>query len=367
MNFFCNPSELSEALSVVSKALPLKGVVPILEGIKIKAEGSKVTFTATDQEIFIERKINAEIKLEGETIVIGKLFADFAKKLTTLPQIQIEKSDKLVIRYGINETEMQCLNEEGYPEIEDCEDDSRSFFIKEGDFKDALEKTLFCVALDDSRPILKGCLLEVKEGVLTAVALDGYRLALYKTKVRDEKGDIKMVISGKMLKEISNITEFNETEIKVILQEKTVFFDLGHTKISTRLMEGDFLQYQKIMPVNFNSLVDINKNKLEEGLDRASLIIRNKKNNYLKLSVREKDILIQSNSELGSIKENIDCRLEGRELEIAFNSKYLHEALSKVKEDYIKIEFTSSNAPAVLRPIEGEKFKYIILPVRLLG
>jgi DNA polymerase-3 subunit beta len=355
-------------LNVVSKALSLKNSIPILEGIQIKAHGSTVTLTATDYELFIERRVHADIKLEGEAVVLGRIFTDFIKKLTHLSTVNIEKKDdKLYIQYAGNETDIQCFNDEIYPEVQKESGENAYFYIKETDFKEALEKTLFCVAQDDTRPVLKGCLIEVKDGEMTTVALDGYRLALYKKEVKENKGDIKMIVLGKMLYEISKITEDNETEIKVSVQEKNVYLDLGHTKITTRLMEGDFIQYNKIIPANFTTLVEINKNELEQGLDRASLMLKNKKNNYLKLSINNNLVIIKTNSDYGSIRESIPCKLEGKDMEIAFNSKYLYEALNRVKEDYIRIEFTTSNSPAVLKPMDGEKFKYIILPVRLLG
>lgn len=367
MKFFCNPLELADALGTVSKALSTKTNIPILEGIKILAEGTTVTLTATDLELFIEKKIKAEIKLEGETVVLGRFFADFMRKLVNLSSVELEKIDeRLVIRYGENETEIQCLNEDTYPSQNQVDDDM-SFVIKECDMKEALDKTLFCVATDDSRPILKGCLLEVKEDYMTAVALDGYRLAISKTAVKEQKGNINIIVPGKTLTEISRILSESQDEIKVNVQKNNILFDLGHTTITTRLIEGEYLQYNKIIPVNYNTNIVIKKNDLEDGLDRASLIVRNKKNNYLKLSIGNNSIVIKSNSEFGSIRESLACTLEGRDIEIAFNSKYLFDALNKIKEDYIRIEFTSSNAPAVIKPIEGDAFKYIILPVRLLG
>ncbi|MFA5449202.1 MAG: DNA polymerase III subunit beta [Clostridia bacterium] len=367
MKFFCNPLELSEALSVVSKALSTKTNIPILEGIKILAEGTTLTLTATDLELFIEKKIKAEIKIEGEVVVIGRFFNEFVKKLTEMSDIEIEKIDeRLVIRYGENETEILCLNESTFPLISPV-DEEKTFTIKEGDLKDILERTLFCVALDDTRPILKGALLEIKEDIITAVALDGYRLAVCRNAVTEQKGDIRIIVSGKILNEVSRILEDSEDEVKVNVQKNNILFDLRHTKITTRLLEGEYLQYEKIIPVTYGSSLIVKKDDLEDGLDRASIIVRNKKNNYLKLSIGNNSITIRSNSEQGSIRETINCSLEGKDIEIAFNSKYLFDALNKIKEDYIRIEFASSNAPAVIKPTEGDRFKYIILPVRLLG
>jgi DNA polymerase-3 subunit beta len=366
MKFYCNPTELSEALNVVSRALVSKAAIPILEGIKILAEGTEVTLTATDTEFFIERKIQAEIKLEGEAVVIGKFFTEFIRKLTSVEAVEIEKiSSMLFIRYLDSETEIQCLNEDAFP-ITGSVDDDFSFFIKEKDLKDILEKTLFCIAQDDTRPILKGCLLEAEGDALTTVALDGYRLAVSRAEIKEKNNDVKIIVPGKILTEVQRILEDSETDIKINIQKNNVLFNLGHTTVISRLLEGEFIQYTKIIPSSYHTLLTVKKEALQECLDRASLMVRNKKNNYLKFTINNNQIVINTNSELGSIREVVACTHEGKGLEIAFNSKFVLEALSKIKDEFVKIEMSSSNAPAVVTPVEGDKFKFIILPVRLV-
>jgi DNA polymerase-3 subunit beta len=368
MKFVCNPLALSEALNIVSKAIPNKPTIPILEGINIYAQGTTLTLTATDMEMFIEKKMPAEILLEGELVVSGRIFTEFIRKLTDLDTISIEKvgNNLLNIHYAENETTIQCMNEDTYPEIRQIDDDSY-FTIREGDLKDTLERTVFCVAVEDSRPILKGCLIEVKDAVLTAVALDGYRLAITKCSVKEYHGDIKIIIPGKNLSEITKVLTDSDDIIKVNIQKNNIMFDLGHTRITARLMEGEFLQYEKIIPVSKQTSVVVNKTEIENGLGRAFLIARDMKNNYSKLSIGNGMITIKSNSEVGNFRENVICKTEGKDLEIAFNSRFLFDAFNHIKEDYIRIEFNGSCAPALILPLEGEKFKYIILPVRLVG
>ena len=366
MKFFCNPAELSEALSVVSRALPAKPSIPILEGIKILAEGATVSLTATDSEVFIEKKIQAEVKLEGETVVTGKFFNEFVKKLQNVEKIELEKvQEKLFLRYLESETEIQCLNEDTFP-ITGRVDDENSFFIKECDLKEILEKVLFCIAHDDTRPVLKGCLLESEENNLSAVALDGYKLAVAKAKITEKKNDIKIIVPGKILSEIGRILSDNETDIKINIQKNNILFNLGHTIIIARLIEGEFIQYAKIIPTSSETCITVKKETLQECLDRASIIVRNKQNNYLKFLINNNQVVINTNSEIGSIREIAPCSLDGKGLEIAFNAKFLLEALSKIKNEFIKIEFPSPNSPALITPVDGDKFKFIVLPVRII-
>lgn len=367
MKFNCHPLALSDALNIVSKAISSKPTIPILEGIKIVASGSFLTLTATDMEMFIEKKLAAEILLEGELVVAGKIFTDFVRKLTELDSITIEKvADSLNIHYDGNETVIQCLSEDAYPDIKQIQDDSY-FVIKESALKETIESAIFCVAVEDSRPILKGCLLEVKDYTLSAVALDGYRLAIAKSGIADCKGEIKIVIPGKNLGEIAKILGESEEKVRVNIQSNNVLFDLGHTRITARLIEGEFLQYEKIIPVTSQTTITVQKEDIEKGLGRASLIARDMKNNYSKLSIANNTITIKSNSEVGNFRESVTCKQEGKDLEIAFNSRFLFDAFNRIKEDYIKIDFNGSSAPALITPIEGERFKYIILPVRIIG
>jgi|AGTN01.2.fsa_nt_gi DNA polymerase III, beta subunit len=368
MKFTCQSEDLSEALTAVGRALSGKPSIPILEGIKIKAEGSSVIISATDLELFIERKIKAEVKLEGSAVVVGKFFEEFCKKLVGIENIGLEKIDgRVTVSYGENESEIQCLSEDEFPKMPEVPDKNPGFGVKESDLKNILDGTLFSVALEDSRPILKGCLLELKEDTLTAVALDGYRLAVCKTKVVSGSGECRVIVPGKSLSEIGKIFEESGDTVNIRIENNVILFDLGHTKITARLIEGEYIRYEKIIPISYSTEIVLKKPAFEEGLDRASLLVRSKKNNYLKLSIASGGITIKSNAEFGSIREIIPCTLNGKELEIAFNSKYLFDALNRIKEDYIRVDFSGSNAPAVLIPTEGDKFKYIILPVRLLG
>lgn len=367
MKFSCNTQELAEAVSVVSKALSSKTNIPILEGIKIVAEGMSVTLTAADAELFIQKTIRADIKLEGEAVVSGRFFAEFIKKLTDNENVELEKvSEKMIVRYGINEGEVQCFNEQVYPEIVVSTDDY-TFKIKEADLKEVMERTLYCVAVDDTRPILKGCLFELKENTLTAVALDGYRLAVAKVPVIDLLSSYKAVVPGKLLQEVVRILSDRDELLEVKILTNILQISNDSMTVTVRLMEGTYIEYDRIFPAHCYTTVEVKKESLEIGLDRAFLVVKNIKNNHLKLVLRNNTIDISTNSAIGSVREQVSCAIEGKDLEIAFNGKYLHEALSHIKEDFIRIEFASHNAPALIRPLEGDAFNYIILPVRMMG
>ena len=365
MKFICNTRELSDALNTVGKAISNKANIPILEGIKIRAEGDEVTLAATDLELYISTRIKANVKLEGETVVTGKIFAEFMRKVAD-EEVDIEKyTSTLSVSYGVNVSEFQCMDDETYPESKDVPTDN-GFVAKDKDLRDTIEGVIFCAAQDDSRPILRGCKLEVEDDELVAAALDGYRLGVTRCRVFGQKGDFGVVIPSKNLQEIVKIIGEDGSNISVYAEKSRVLFDLGNTKIVTRVLEGEFIQYKKIIPEAVSSSVVVNKGALEMGLDRAALVTKNKKN-YVKLSLSANAINIDSSSEVGKIHENVPCDLSGKDIEIAFNTRYLFDAFARIKEDSVKINLSTSNAPAVIVPLEGDKYLYLVLPVRLVG
>ena len=240
--------------------------------------------------------------------------------------------------------------------------------IKKAELKRLIDKTIFSVAVDDARPVLKGCLFEVNQNQITAVALDGYRLGYAKCAVSDSSTEsYKIIIAGRTLSEIAKILEEGDEIVKITMQKNIVLFDLGNTVITTRLIDGDFIDYRKLIPATFTTHVTLEKDKVISGLDRASLVARKQKHNYLKLSISGNVIEINSTSDIGKIRESVNCVLEGKELDIAFNSRFLADALGKIKEDFIDVKFSGATSPTIIVPKEGDKFLYMVLPIRMLG
>ena len=200
MKVICDGLDLSDAVLKVSKALPVKAANPILEGIKITAKGDSLTLLATDMELTIEKKIKAEVLMEGETVVVGKYFVDFVKKLEK-EQIELSRlyDGQLQIKYSESESELQIFPAENFPKIEKVE--NKNFFeLSQGEFKTVVERSVFSCSSDDSRPILKGCLFEIDGGVLTSVALDGFRMSVVKKEIK-ASGNMKAVIPARTLQE----------------------------------------------------------------------------------------------------------------------------------------------------------------------
>ncbi len=366
MKIMCEGLELSDALLVVSKGTSSKTTNPILEGIKLTAEEDYLTLSATDLELSIEKTIHADVKLEGETVVPGKLFNEYIKKLSN-EQIELNLNEKniLSIKYTDSVGKIQCLNASEFPNIKKL-DYTEYFEITNNELRQLINKSIFSVATEDSRPILKGCKLEVSGDTIKAVALDGYRLAVVKKKIVSTTSNFNVIVPARSLNEISKLLDDSDEVVKVYIQKNHLMIDLNETRITTRLLDGDYLNYNQIIPSNFNSKIILNTQQLQDALERASLLCRIDRNNLVKFEITDKVMVLSSRSELGDIKENITISLEGKDLTIAFNARYLSDCMHTINDEFIKINFTSQIAPCTICAADDDKYLYLILPVRIV-
>ncbi len=363
MKFRCDGLELSEAIAVVSKAISGKTTSQILEGIKMVCEDDKIRLTATDLEMSVEKTVRAEVESYGETVVPGRLFGEYIKKLTG-EQIECELNEKnqLRIAYTDSEGTIQCMEVSEFPTIKEVEK-SEYFEISKENFKSLINNVFYAVAQDDSRPILKGILLETSKTEIKAVAVDGCRLSISNKPLVMSTHEFKIIVPGRNLNEIVKVLD-NDGNIKVYIHSNNIMVDLGDTIIINRLIDGQFINYRQILPKDFATVVTINREQLEDAIDRASVLSKIDKNNLVKFDIKEKNLMLTSNSELGNTRENITVGVKGSDLTIAFNSKYFSDCLRVIDNPYVKMNFNSQIQPCVITPSEGEDFIFLILPVK---
>ncbi len=364
MKLICDGLDLSDAVLKVSKALSVKAANPILEGIKITAKGDSLTLLATDLDLTIEKTIKADVLMEGETVVVGKYFVDFAKKLEK-EQIELCRlfDGGLQIKYADSESELQVFPAENFPKIEKDEQ-GVSFELTQKELKEIVDRTVFACSVDDSRPILKGCLFEIENNQLTSVALDGFRMAVVKKPVIAE-GDVKAVIPSRALSEIVRLLDKDEQIIKILIQKNSLFVQVENTCLISRLVEGEFVKYNHILPNNFENTVTINRQALLSSIERASIVARNDRYNVVKFDIKENVMTVSSKSEIGNVNENVNIVLKGKDLQIAFNGKYLSEYLKVINDEFILLNLNTPIDPCVITPVGKEGFLYLVLPVRI--
>lgn len=368
MKVICNGADLADAVGKVYKAASARTTNVILEGIKLKAAEGTLTFTATDLELAIEKSITADVLIEGETVVPGRVFSEFVKKLTfDRIELSLTEGNRLRIKYTESEGMFQCMNPAEYPQIKELSE-AQSFTIIKRDFRDLVNKIAFSVSADDARPMLKGVLLEVGDVSVTGVALDGYRLAKCVKPIEKTTAMMSAVVPARCLTEVAKLIEDNDDPVEVRIQRSYMLIDLDHTRITTRLLDGDYINYKQIIPGAFESNVTIPRAQFESGLERAILLARSDKNNLVVFDVKEGVMQLSSNSDIGNITEKIPVKLNGIDITIAFNARYFTELLRYIDCDNIVIKFINSTSPCVVVPAGAlEEFMYLILPVRMLS
>ena len=368
MKLVCDGLDLADAVLKVIKATATRTTNPILEGIKLVAENDSLRLSATDLELMIETTIKADVKLEGTAVVPGKFFSEYVRKLTN-EQITLETSDnnQLKLSYTDSEGFMQCLNASEFPDFQKISNE-QYFEIAKKDFVDSISKTIFSVSLDDARPLFKGCYFKVKDNLLTVVALDGYRMSVVKKQIVNSTSETEFVVPAKSLSEITKVVDDKEENIKIYFQKQFVMIEQDGAVIISRLLDGEFINYENLITQgDFTTVTTVNKKQLEEALDRTSLLARVERNNIAKFEIKDKTLGIFSNSEIGNIHENVTISLSGADLITAFNSRYFIECLKVINDEFVCLNFTTAIAPCIIKPCEGDEFLFLILPVRIIN
>ena len=364
MKFVCDGMVLSDAALTVSKACAAKTITPILECIRLRAENDGLILTAYDGEISIEKKISAEVIEEGELCVNGKTFADFVGKISSFEVVIASDENGIAIRYADSESFMQALSAADFPRLGDRSVDGKNYFeTKESDLKSLIAKTVFCCATDESRPILKGCLLEAKNGQLTATALDGFRMACSVCEAGEGSGEMKLVCPARTLVEIARMLDGDEP-LKIYADKNLLSVAVKDTVITSRLYAGEFVRKENIFPVAFTTKVNVRRTELIDSVERASVLIRGDKNNLISFDIKMNKIVINANSDMGKVEETVSADLDGKELKIAMNGKYLLDALKALTDETVVLSFNTSVSPFTLENMEENGSQYLILPVR---
>ncbi|MDY2851475.1 MAG: DNA polymerase III subunit beta [Candidatus Borkfalkiaceae bacterium] len=363
MKLLCEGLDLSNAIIKVIKAISAKTPNDILECIKLTAKGDYLTLLATDTEIAIEKTIRAEVLEEGETLVPGKLFNELVKKLED-EQIELTvEGTNLKVRYGDSEGFIQTKDLEEYPVInKDIKDNS--FTMSQKDFNELINMTAFSCSQDDGRPILKGCKIEVDETSVVCVALDGFRLAVCKKELAHSTGKFSAIVPSRTLIEITRLLEREDETVTVVIQKNMLMVEVASTVLVSRLLEGEYLNYKQIIPNEFLSVIRVSKNQMLSSIERAAIVARGMKN-LVKFDIKEGNLNISASSELGKVDENLLINLEGKDLVIAFNSKYLTDILRAVNDDFVYMYFNSSISPCVIKSYQGDQYLYLLLPIRI--
>lgn len=365
MNIICSKQKLQEGISIVTKAITGKTTMPVLEGIYIEANKDGLTLIGSDMDVSIETKVEADVIKEGSIVIDSKLFAEIIRKLPNSDvKIEIAENDLIQITCEKSVFNLVFMNPSDYPALPSI-NENLSVEVPQNLLKNMIKGTSFAIAQDEARPILQGILFEVKNKELNLVALDGYRLAV-RSELLDVDDNIEVVIPGKTLNEVSKILEDNNDIVKITFTNNHILFNVNNTKIISRLLDGKFVNYGSLLPQEYKLLINVRKQELQQGIERASLMAKDGNSNLIRLDVQEDTLVITSNSQLGKVREEVNINLQGEGVQIAFNSRYLLDVLKNMEEDDVVIEMTSSVSPCVIKGKNSNNAKYLVLPVRLV-
>lgn len=365
MKIICNQKNLAAKISIVQKAISSKTTIDILKGICLKAKNGEVILTGYDLEIGIQVPLQTEVIEEGDIVINSKLFGDIIRKL---PDEQVEISTDsgniVYINCGNSKFTIKGDSANDYPKLPEVVEEEL-LEIKQSKVREIIKETVFATTQDPTKPILMGCLIEVTDGKISSAAIDGYRLAVRSEYIEANDKSIRVVIPGKTLIDISALATDEDNNMQIGFSDRNAIFIINETKIVSRLLEGDFIDYKKLLPKEHLTQVKVNTKGFMNCIERASLLSESEKNNLIKLAIRENNIIITSNTERGNVIEEIETVLSGELLDIAFNSRYLLDALKVINSDYITMDFTTNVNPCIIKPVSSTEYTYLLLPVRV--
>ena len=364
MKFTCSRTDLSNAVTCVQRAVATKASTPSLEGILIKAYDSNLNLSGYDLEIGITTDLEVQIDTEGEIVVSAKLFGDIIRKLPE-EVVTIETDERMVtyITSGNASYQIVGLSAAEYPDLPKFEETDK-IVINGGILKDMIRQTIYAVSDNTSKPIYTGSLFEIKDKIMTIVAIDGYRMAIRKEQI-DSDSENSFVIPRKMQGEVLKLITDNEGDIELLIGQRHVSFKVDNYYVISRLLEGQFIDYNYTIPSGTNTVIKINRKDFINSVDRTLIIGNDKIPSPVKLTVKGTTLKLKCQGSGGKVKDKLEIETSGEDVEIGFNNQYLLDALKARKEEEIELIINGSLSPMVLKPIEGDEFTSIVVPMRL--
>ncbi len=362
MRFNCLRSDLSNAVSNVSRAVAAKATLPALEGVLIKAYNNQLEICGYDLEIGIVTNVEASVAEEGEIVVSARLFNEIIRKL---PEeiVNIETDDKLItyINSGAADYQIVGMNSSEYPELPNVEEIS-GLTINAEILKNMIRQTVFATSDNMAKPIYTGSLFEVKDGLFKIEAVDGFRMAIREENV-DSDIEAKFVVPGKTQNEILKLITDTKKDVVLTVGQRHIIIKIENYSIISRLLEGNFLDYK--MPQSASTEFVINTRILASSVERMALLTNEKIQSPVRCAISSNEIKLSCSTSVGRANDLISASVVGNDVEIGFNNRYLLDALKNADTDEVKIMLNGSLQPMIIRPIDGQSFTFLVVPMRL--
>ena len=363
MKLICSKSNLLHGVNIVSKAVPTRTTMAILECILIDASANEIKLTANDMELGIETKIEGEIAERGVIALDAKIFSEIVRKLPD-SEVVIETDASFKTIITCEKAKFNIVGKSGddfsyIPYIERNELIDLSQFT----LKEVIRQTIFSIADNDNNKLMTGELFEIDENQLKVVSLDGHRISIRNIELKNSYQHKKVVVPGKTLQEVSKILPGSaEEEVHMFLTDNHIVFEFDQTTVVSRLIEGEYFKIEQMLSSAYETKIKINKRELLSCIDRATLLVKEGDKKPIIMNVTDGNMELKINSFIGSMNEDIDIAKEGKDILIGFNPKFFIDALRVIDEEEISLYMVNPKAPCFIKDDEG-KFIYLILPV----
>ncbi|MCI8964797.1 MAG: DNA polymerase III subunit beta [Clostridia bacterium] len=370
MKFVCEKEKLIKAINSVVKGVSSRTTMPILEGILIQTNNQEIKLTTYDLELGIEYIIECNVEEQGNTVVNATMFSEIIRRLPDSDiSITLNEKDLLVIECEGSLYKLSTMNPLEFPELPTI-DIENSVELDQNTLKNMIRKTIFAVSVEENRPIFTGCLFEIQNNKINVVAVDGFRLGFKSNFLESSSNNFNAVIPGKTLNEVNKIISDSFDKIKMSISKNQALFEMENCKIVTRLLDGEFLKYDNVIPKTWETRIRVNKKDLQECFERISLIsmssIEKERKYPVKVSIEIGKVIISCTNQAGDAKEEILVSTEGKNVEAGFNPKYFLDALKVIDDEEIFIDFGTSISPCIIRSVdEDSSYKYMILPIKI--
>ena len=363
MKLICSKSNLLHGVNIVSKAVPTRTTMAILECILIDASANEIKLTANDMELGIETKIEGEIAERGVIALDAKIFSEIVRKLPD-SDVTIETDASFKTTITCEKAKFNIVGKSGddfsyIPYIERNEPIVMSQFT----LKEVIRQTIFSIADNDNNKLMTGELFEIEENDLKVVSLDGHRISIRNIELKNNYSHKKVVVPGKTLQEVSKILPGSaEDEVSIFLTDNHIVFEFENTTVVSRLIEGEYFKIEQMLSSDYETKVKINKRELLDCIDRATLLVKEGDKKPIIMNITDGTMELKINSFIGSMNEDIDIAKEGKDILIGFNPKFFIDALRVIDEEEVTLYMVNPKAPCFIEDDEGT-FIYLILPV----
>lgn len=363
MKFVCSKSNLVSSLQIVSKAVPSKTTMSVLECILVDTTEGIIKFIANDMELGIQTIVDGNIIDRGFIAIDAKFFVDIVRKLPD-SDVTIESDSSNKVTISCEKSKFNLIGRKGddftyLPTIEKIDGVTVSQFT----LRNVIQQTIFSIAENDTNKMMGGELFEVDGENLKLVSLDGHRISIRKVKLGGSYPYKKVIVPGKTLNEVSKILgDSTEKMVNIYFTDKHILFEFEDTTVVSRLIEGEYFSIDQMLSSDYETKMTISRKELLSCIDRATLLVKEGDKKPVIINITDGQMELKINSAIGSMDEQIDIDKQGKDLMIGFNPKFLIDALRVIEDETVDIYLVNPKAPCFIRDKDGA-YIYLVLPV----